>query len=291
MHCPRSPSAFTIVELLVVITIIVLLLALLTPAMNQAIYQAELAVCGAKQKGIVSAALSYAWDHQRHYPTRNPLFIDQAWLMRWKDQNSYPFDLVTLYEPYTASRDLFLDPLCGRIDLSERANKPNTLLYGNYDLYPGRPFDRGSSFRAMNRIGQWYNWNDTISSSSGSLHNFSVIAGDHDMYWYDNNRNRQSGSHADALDVMRFAAFQDANNQGLPLAADVAGVLDFTQSRWESFDVGPRGTLDTNFGFEDASVRRYSRVTTADPRMAKVPEVGGSARFNQGQYAQLPKER
>ena len=41
----RAQSAFTLVELMVVITIIVLLLALMMPALDKAVYQAELASC------------------------------------------------------------------------------------------------------------------------------------------------------------------------------------------------------------------------------------------------------
>ena len=61
-------KAFTLVELLVVITIIVLLLALLTPAMDKAIYRAELLRCQTNQRGIASGVLLYAVDFKRSYP-------------------------------------------------------------------------------------------------------------------------------------------------------------------------------------------------------------------------------
>src|ERR1043165_1931025 len=54
------PRAFTLIELLVVITIIVVLLALLTPALDKAMYQAELAVCGANLRAIANGAIPYA---------------------------------------------------------------------------------------------------------------------------------------------------------------------------------------------------------------------------------------
>src|SRR5688500_13745385 len=61
---------FTIVELLVVITIIVILLALLMPGMDRAIYQAELAVCAAKLDAVSSGTTLYALNHRRAYPYR-----------------------------------------------------------------------------------------------------------------------------------------------------------------------------------------------------------------------------
>jgi len=57
--------AFTFVELLVVITIIVVLLALLVPALDEAVYQADLAVCATHQHGIGVGAVAYALNHAR----------------------------------------------------------------------------------------------------------------------------------------------------------------------------------------------------------------------------------
>jgi prepilin-type N-terminal cleavage/methylation domain-containing protein len=56
----ESVIGFTIVELLVVITIIVVLLALLMPGLDRAIYQAELAVCGSRLKSLGAAVSTYA---------------------------------------------------------------------------------------------------------------------------------------------------------------------------------------------------------------------------------------
>src|SRR5437870_3033494 len=63
-------TAFTLVELLVVISIIVTLLALLSPALDRAIYQAEMAVCGARLRSVAGSALIYAPDFRRQYPYR-----------------------------------------------------------------------------------------------------------------------------------------------------------------------------------------------------------------------------
>jgi prepilin-type N-terminal cleavage/methylation domain-containing protein len=61
----RPRGAFTLVELLVVITIIVILLALLTPALDKAIEQAERAVCAANQKVIAASSWQYGMNNRK----------------------------------------------------------------------------------------------------------------------------------------------------------------------------------------------------------------------------------
>lgn len=60
----RSPNAFTLVELLVVITIIVILLALLIPAMDRAIGHAERARCSYNLQQFGLALMSHAMDRR-----------------------------------------------------------------------------------------------------------------------------------------------------------------------------------------------------------------------------------
>ena len=58
-------KAFTLVELLVVVTIIVILLALLTPAMDRAMQAAEKAVCASNLDAIGTSSTLYAMDNKR----------------------------------------------------------------------------------------------------------------------------------------------------------------------------------------------------------------------------------
>src|ERR1041385_310566 len=73
----HAPVAFTLIELLVVVTIIVVLLAMLAPAMDKAIYSAELAVCGGNLKGDASGVATYAMGFKRRYPYRPVVFGEQ----------------------------------------------------------------------------------------------------------------------------------------------------------------------------------------------------------------------
>lgn len=67
MH-PRPTRAFTLVELLVVSTLIVILVALLSPALDKAVYEAELVTCAAQLKGWGGMAHQFAMDRKRSLP-------------------------------------------------------------------------------------------------------------------------------------------------------------------------------------------------------------------------------
>lgn len=56
------------IELLVVVTIIVVLVALLTPALDRAIYSAEMAVCTSPQHMLATTAITYAMGQERYCP-------------------------------------------------------------------------------------------------------------------------------------------------------------------------------------------------------------------------------
>ena len=78
----RSPRAFTIVELLVVISIIALLIALLLPALGEARESAKTAVCQSNLGHIGKAQLSYAIDNDGYYT------MSTEWV--WGKGSKYP---------------------------------------------------------------------------------------------------------------------------------------------------------------------------------------------------------
>ena len=72
----RPTRAFTLVELLVVITIIVILLTMLTPAVDKAMEMAKRAVCGTNLRNWGTAHGLYYADNKRQLPEPVRLWAD-----------------------------------------------------------------------------------------------------------------------------------------------------------------------------------------------------------------------
>src|ERR1041385_8075080 len=73
--------AFTLIELLVVVTIITVLLALLTPALDKAVYEAQLVTCASNEHTMAAAVTDYAMDFKRTYPYRQAMREQETWPM------------------------------------------------------------------------------------------------------------------------------------------------------------------------------------------------------------------
>lgn len=82
MPQPVPPRAFTLLELLVVVTIIVVLLALLAPALDKAVSQAQLTQCAARHHGLVNIFSLWAAENKRKFPSgqRNDGFEHVPWV-------------------------------------------------------------------------------------------------------------------------------------------------------------------------------------------------------------------
>src|SRR5262245_33443475 len=70
----RSRSAFTLVELLVVISIIALLISVLLPAISNARELANRMKCSAGARGVNFAASLYGNDWREFFPTSNGVY-------------------------------------------------------------------------------------------------------------------------------------------------------------------------------------------------------------------------
>jgi prepilin-type N-terminal cleavage/methylation domain-containing protein len=156
---------FTLVELLVVITIIVVLLALLAPALDRAIYQADLVRCAANQRVVSTAATNYAFSSKRSYPHRPmPAENTDNWLnpnqLQHPFQSGYDLRPMLRDELGLKINENMQCPLVTPIDLDERP-LPDEFIFGNQAMWFGWHYQLGNNgpvLRGMKRLGDRFEW-------------------------------------------------------------------------------------------------------------------------------------
>jgi len=240
--------AFTLVELLVVITIIVVLLALLAPAMDRAIYQAELAVCGSRLKALGSSVTIYAMDHKRHYPYRPRANGGAANAIQHElaivAPNNIPDDLRPRLRNYMSINDAMQCSFNKKADLV--ATHPDSNVFPSYQLWFGWQFKYPNTVvhPGMLKLG------DRLGFEGNK---FDVLASD----VFANERATTQSSHPDYEGTYVNVVFQDEVVTG----ADVGGIATagfrFAVSLW----YGAGGTIDYQLVRGDGSVPRYPNVT------------------------------
>ncbi len=149
-----STNAFTLVELLVVITIIVILLALLLPVVDGARQQAIRTRCMSNLRQLGVAWQLYSGDHQDLLPPNNPGEMDwfDHWVKGWLDNEQFSTDNtnITFLQtshlwPYLGSGGVWRCP----------ADNSTTLVPG---LGEARARVRSASIN--NWLGTDYLWNE-----------------------------------------------------------------------------------------------------------------------------------
>ena len=229
--------------LLVVITIIVVLLALLTPALDKAIYQAELAVCGTRFHAIGLGAQTYAIDFNRWYP-RHPAAGD---FVPFMIKHVSAWDYRPTIRGYIELKHL-LDPLAGKVDLATATSPTEHQIFGTTVIWFGWGYSGHS--KGMRKLGDRV----TFQPTGGGHVSGDVLASDIDMIDGGLSRN----SHFDHGGVMQLIVRQDATAADVPELGVSAGVRE-TSSWW--FATNPRrGLVDTNYVYGDGSVSRFYGV-------------------------------
>ena len=267
---------FTIVELLVVITIIVVLLALLAPALDQAVYQAELAACGAKLSAGAGAMVVYAIEHRRAFPVRGQMREGKG-SMNPKHIRVGRFDLRTVISSYLQPNKHLLCPLTRPVNLETQA-PDTTTIFSTYDLWFGWAYRSGSQvYRGLYRLGGQFEWRP----AGATVQVFDVMMGD----LTDTMPGWINATHPDKLGSLHPDFREDESNPwvaGGALPGEVIG--DVTYSVW----AGPsRGSMDMNFAFQDGSVHRYNDVKPQlDPRLEQPPTFSDDRA--PGRFRQLP---
>jgi hypothetical protein len=281
---PRR-TAFTLVELLVVITIIIVLLALLVPALDRAVYVAELVVCASQTRNIAMGVTGYAMDHKRSYPDRGNVTSPPPYQL-----GAQPVDLVfaegearyfddrTKLQNYIAmgiSGHLNC-PLTGSIDVA--GADPDSWIMSPYALYFGWSFvdpdgwsfanstNSGRRLQGMTRLGSRMQWRGT----EGTTYSFDVLACDDDLF----TTGTGYSTHPNDKGAWENQVVQNGGATVLGKGYKV------TLSRWFGPSTG-RGLLDLNFALTDGSVTRidsvsisrFSRESAASGKVVPVPYI------------------
>ena len=271
----QRAQAFTLVELLVVVTIIVVLLAMLTPAIDRAIYQAEMAVCAGDQHGLGVAVIVYSQEYRKNYPYRPSVHDWPQWpgnLQRGVPRT----DDRPMLRPYMNINATFNCPLIPFIDIE--AADPIAYAFSTYNLWFGFQYHRaggsgqnGPLEKGMLRVGDRWEFYDP--EPDYTLHSSLLAA---PRYFQQNNGDIVSASHPGET----YAPYVLQNQI-------VAG-FEFVLARWDSVD-RTRGPIDLNALFDDASVGRYDRVGWQDDdRTARAAEYSDGSNFS-GNHEIVPK--
>jgi len=216
-------KAFTLVELLVVSAIIAVLLAMLVPALEKAIYQAELATCAGKLKVLASTSAIYALDHKRYYPHRSGLFPNDDGVNWWAEQIRDPRDGLhddrPELRPYLGINAVLNCPLSKAVDLTRDGTSGGAFIFSNYELYMGwryrestespRPAGRAGPGPGMIKLGD--RW-ETDPGNNTRRYRMSLVAADLEYVSFFHNNTRSS--HPDKAGVLLPLYYQNFGDPG-----------------------------------------------------------------------------
>jgi prepilin-type N-terminal cleavage/methylation domain-containing protein len=288
----RARFGFTLVELLVVVTIIVVLLAVLAPALSKSVYAAQLVKCATNYRFLANGSWNYAQDNKKRYPFRDlplppegtdwPLGV-QAHKLTHPTTGSGDvrgYDLRPMLRPYVKIDDVFNDPLCVPLNYDNRdAAATTTSIYTSIFYWAGwYYYDRtsGSYMRGMFKVGDRFDAYDEHDTAPRRILSLDVIAGDIDCTSGGTGWN----SHPD------FATNYNRVYEG----------AEWIESNW----IGrpQRAPVDLNFAYQDGSVLRVDKVVwydrngpanrpKNDPRMVRIANFNAQANGD-GQRNNVP---
>lgn len=151
MHPSDKQSAFTLIELLAVVAIILILLGLLVPALSSARLRAEFAVCKSNLRQIGTGATLYASDNGEYpycwdwlYSQGGSLTVGGYWI-EWGSTNAVEKGTI---KPYmgNAPSAVFLCPTFTKVC----QNNP-----GLPTLVPQASYDMCEYYRGPQNLGTW----------------------------------------------------------------------------------------------------------------------------------------
>jgi len=280
----EGTGGFSLVELLVVVTIIVVLLALLVPALGRAIYQARLAECAGRMKTTAGAVQTYAFDFKRFYPDRQlptargsnakPAVIVMLASPNDAAGTFAPMDIRPQFKGYLDINKQLNDPFVEQLDLASEPVRSN-IVNCSYNLWFGLRYEEnnpnGRRFYGMERLGDHWEFQGR---------RYGLLMGDVDIIWSappNTGRGNISASHTD-FGPQPQLILQTVIDDFVPVYGGNA-----TQSYWIQYNNGGparREPLDMNYAYDDGSVQRLANMEFDDERYDKVPYAHNSHLWN-----------
>ena len=255
----RESSAFTLVELLIVVAVIAILVSILLPALRKARYQTKLVVCASRlhQNGLALISYSVAnrgrfpqrWDFTPAIGTSAPFRIAQ---LGPSEQN----DLRPFFAPYTTINGTFRCPLApAKVDIELVAARIE--INCAYDI--------------------WLNWPPPSSPISPSI-THAMQGPDDDMIATDT----LGGEYHFKVMMDDFARDSPSSNSIETVHPDYPRSLqskvvdgEFMGSNQQvlAYYWGKESTrkqLDRNFLFTDGHVRTIAQIQRQDARLVRI---------------------
>lgn len=275
---------FTLVELMVVISIIVLLLALLVPSMERARYQAQLAVCMVNQHAVGVGVLAYAIENYKWYPNKDGVH---------KGLHSQPmslrhdiYDFRPAFKGYIPLKSL-AEPLAGKVDLATEKSVYVSLASG---LWFGWTYIDAKKEEGMLRIDDRVTYTYGGYNADGSwpgqpaVVTANILMGDYDVIGRADSL--MHSAHPDGKDTLKLATYN-----GTTVIAEGVGAVTATHSWWTYFGSYRRGLSDLNFLYGDGSVNRITGARWDDERFYRVSEYAHqpSATVAKDRWLHLPR--
>ena len=249
---------FTLVELLVVIAVIVVLLALLAPGLERAVYAAEMAKCMTNLKAIASGGLIYTVDYQRRYFYRAHVIVGAYGAINMNLNSTEPnWDDRIIFRDYISVNEALNCPLNKKLDyVSSRSGgsdagkiDPNTLCYSDYAMWMGW---RVGGERGMYRLGDRFTWKNVFGT--GEVHSSNALAA--------------SFAQCDPAGTPWYADHPDNNGLWQHWAGENAGdwwnatpLYTVTWSTYKPVTYLEPYVFNMNFVMDDNSVRRIDNIT------------------------------
>lgn len=266
---------------------IVVLLALLTPALDQAVYQAQLTRCAANQHAAASGATTYAVHHKRRYPYRSTA----------ANQNKGPFYLKTpsggsvdisgyllpdqRFDDRIPLRDYvdlkaLEDPMAGDIDL---ATEQSDYIWSAYCLWFGFRYTYIVGVpqgvlggQGMYKMGDRWTWSIRSSDATYFEHRFNILVSDLDLV--EESTGLVENAHQDRDGLLAASTHQDRRAMPNERESGNTATYSYWRRTTRPGGQGPlRGHGDFNAALEDGSTHRYAEVPWDDQDvMVRVPE-------------------